>query len=128
LLDRRGSSIYKGRPPFSIFGIGPYSFAPWKVAISGFYKRLNFQQVGPLQGRPVVFDDTCYFLACSSEEESRRVVELLNSNVARDFYRAFVFWDAKRPITAELLQRLSLPGLARALNTEPLALVLSEYT
>ncbi len=30
-LARRRSSIYKGRPPFSIFGIGDYSFQPWKV-------------------------------------------------------------------------------------------------
>ena len=47
-LDRRGSSIYRGRPRFSIFGVGEYTFAPWKVAISGFYKRLAFKVVGVL--------------------------------------------------------------------------------
>ena len=30
---RRKSSIYHGQPPFALFGIGPYSFAPFKVAI-----------------------------------------------------------------------------------------------
>ncbi|MFQ5717396.1 MAG: N-6 DNA methylase, partial [Nitrospinales bacterium] len=35
-LDRRASSIYNKRPRFSVFGVGPYTFAPWKVAISGF--------------------------------------------------------------------------------------------
>ena len=34
----RKSSIYRGQPPFAMFGIGPYSFAPHKVAISGLHK------------------------------------------------------------------------------------------
>lgn len=40
LLDKRRSSIYKNRPRFSIFGVGSYSFSPWKVALSGLYKKL----------------------------------------------------------------------------------------
>jgi hypothetical protein len=127
-LDDRTSSIYKKQPRYSIFGVGPYSFAPWKVAISGFYKKLTFKVVGPLEGRPVVLDDTCYFLPCHNEEEARCVGELLNSAIAGEFYRAFVFWDTKRPITVELLRRLDLNAVARALNvpTKTLA-VLSEY-
>ncbi|OQX75156.1 MAG: hypothetical protein B6D61_10990, partial [Bacteroidetes bacterium 4484_249] len=34
----RKSNIYKGKPLFSIFGIGDYSFKNYKVAISGLYK------------------------------------------------------------------------------------------
>jgi hypothetical protein len=45
-LSRRASSIYRNRPPFSIFGVGEYSFSPWKVAISGLYKKLEFSVVG----------------------------------------------------------------------------------
>jgi hypothetical protein len=112
LLDGRASAIYKGRPRFAIFGVGPYSFAPWKVAISGFYKTLTFRTVGPVRNKPVVLDDTGYFLACENEEEARAVAALLNGEVAQEFFRAFVFWDAKRPITAELLQRLDLSALA----------------
>ena len=41
-LDQRKSSIYKGKPRFSIFGVGDYTFAPWKVAISGLYKTIHF--------------------------------------------------------------------------------------
>jgi len=118
LLDKRRSSIYKNRPRFSIFGIGPYSFAPWKVAISGLYKRLGFVQVPPFQGRPVVFDDTCYFFPCQSEEECHALHELVTSEPAREFLSAFVFWDAKRPITARLLNLLDLAALARVLGKE----------
>lgn len=113
LLNRRKSSIYRGRPPFSVFGVGEYSFAPWKVAVSGLYKRLSFVAVGPVEGRPVLFDDTVYFWPTSEEAEARRLSALLGGPAAADFFKAFAFWDAKRPITARLLDRLDLEALAR---------------
>ncbi len=118
-LDRRASAIYRGRPAFSIFGVGDYTFAPWKVAISGLYKRLCFTVIGPHAGQPVVFDDTCYFLACATEAEARCLAGLLDAEPAREFYASQVFWDAKRPITTELLRRLDLAKLA-ALLGQPL--------
>jgi len=118
LLDKRKSSIYKNRPPFSVFGVGPYTFAPWKVAISGLYKKLEFVQVPPFRGRPVVLDDTCYFFPCKSEEECDLLYELVMSDPARAFWSAFIFWDAKRPITAQLLNLLDLIALARVLGKE----------
>ncbi|MDN5273691.1 SAM-dependent DNA methyltransferase [Chloroflexus sp. MS-CIW-1] len=118
LLDKRKSSIYKNRPPFSVFGVGPYTFAPWKVAISGLYKKLEFVQVPPFRGRPVVLDDTCYFFSCASEEECDFLYELVMSDPARAFWSAFIFWDAKRPITAQLLNLLDLIALARVLGKE----------
>ncbi len=119
LLDRRGSSIYRGRPRFSVFGVGDYTFAPWKVAISGFYKDLQFTVVGPYAGKPVVLDDTCYFVPCRSEEEAHYVASLLNSPPAREFYSATIFWDAKRPVTVETLERLDLSALAIELGSLP---------
>lgn len=118
LLDKRRSSIYKNRPRFSVFGVGPYSFAPWKVAISGLYKKPEFVQVSPFQERPVVLDDTCYFFPCYSEEECNSLYELVMSDPAREFWSALIFWDAKRPITAQLLNLLDLVHLARLLGKE----------
>ena len=115
-FDGRASSIYRNRPRFSVFGVGAYSFAPWKVAISGFYKRLAFRCVGPVADKPVVFDDTCYFLPCRSAQDARLLLALLNSETAKGFFRSFVFWDAKRPITAQLLASLDLGRLAQAMG------------
>ena len=112
LLNRRASSIYRRRPPFSVFGVGGYSFAPWKIAISGFYQKLAFFAVGPRKGKPVVLDDTSYFLACRTADEAEFLASLLNSPTAKSFYGAFVFWDSKRPITVELLRRLDIRRLA----------------
>jgi hypothetical protein len=105
-FERRKSSIYRGRAPFAMFGIGGYTFAPWKVAIAGLAKQLAFRVVGPHGGKPVVLDDTCYLVACDGEAEARELCARLSSEPAREFYEAFVFWDAKRPITSDLLRRL----------------------
>jgi len=118
LLDRRASSVYRNRPRFSIFGVGNYSFAHWKVAISGFYKQLDFTVLGPYEGKPVVLDDTCYFIACRTKKEAFFIAELLNSDIAKDFFSAFIFWDEKRPITVNILKKLDLLTLARKLGKE----------
>lgn len=118
LLDRRASSIYRGRPRFSVFGVGDYTFAPWKVAVSGFYKKLAFTIVPPFEGRPVVLDDTAYFLPCQAQDEAFYLSSLLNSEKSKDFFSAFIFWDSKRPITVDVLRRLDLLALARDLGSE----------
>jgi methylase of polypeptide subunit release factors len=115
-FDRRGSSIYRGKPRFSIFGVGPYSFAPWKIAISGFYKKLLFTKIGPVDGKPVMMDDTIYFLACGSEGEADFLLKALTSSDASEFYRSMINWDEKRPVTAEVLKRLSIEKLAMRLG------------
>ena len=108
----RKSSIYKEGTPFALFGIGDYTFAPWKVAISGLHHHPRFVLVPPCQGKPVLFDDTCYFLSFSDEEEARVVADILNSGPSRALLEALMFDDAKRPITVELLQRLNLGAIA----------------
>jgi len=120
-LNGRKSSIYKGQPPFAIFGVGEYTFAPWKVAISGLYKRLEFAVLGPHGRQPVLVDDTCYFLPFASEADARRAGLALQSELAQDFFRGRVFWDAKRPISKAILQALDLGRLVRALGLGEMA-------
>jgi hypothetical protein len=114
-LDGRRSSIYRNQPRFAVFGLGEYSFAPWKVAISGLYKRAAFTLVGPDdQGRPTLLDDTCYFLGFPDEPAATAACWLLRSDPARAVLSAFTFWDSKRPITKQVLDHLDLRALARA--------------
>ncbi len=115
-LDSRKSSIYQNRPRFSMFGIGAYSFAPWKVAISGLYNTFRFVVISPEAGRPVMLDDTCYSIACRSKEESCIIADLLNSDISQRFLRSLVFLDSKRPITTDVLRRISFVGLAHCLG------------
>jgi len=118
-FEKRASSIYRNKPQFSIFGVGPYSYSPWKVAICGLYKRLCFVCVGPVADKPVLFDDTVYFLPAASQQQAEFMVQLLASKPAAEFLGSMVSWDDKRPITADLLRRLNIRQLARVLGREP---------
>ncbi len=108
----RKSSIYRAAVPFALFGIGPYAFTPWKVAVSGLHSSARFHAIPPVDGRPVFFDDTCYFLSFQSADEAQLVAEILNSSACQQFISCLVFTDAKRPITVDLLQRLDMSALA----------------
>ena len=118
VLDRRQSIIYRKRSRFSVFGVGEYTFSPWKVAISGFYKNCRFEVIGRYQKKPVLLDDTCYFIPCSSEKEAFFVCSLLNSDLVKRFLHTLVFFDAKRPITIDVLNRVDLKRVAERLGSE----------
>jgi hypothetical protein len=111
-FEARKSSIYRGRMPFALFGIGGYAFAPWKVAVSALHRTARFQVLGPCQTKPVFFDDTCNYLPFEDEASARLVAELLNSAPCQQFLRSLIFTGSKRPITVELLQRLNLSVIA----------------
>jgi hypothetical protein len=108
----RKSSIYKGRVPFALFGIGEYAFAPWKVAVSGLHRPALFQVVGPFRDKPVFLDDTCNYLPFENAASARLVAEVLNSAPCQRFLQSLIFSGSKRPITVELLQRLNLIAIA----------------
>ncbi len=118
LLDRRKSIIYKKRPRFSIFGIGDYSFAPWKVAVSGLYKNIKFSVLGSVEGKAILVDDTCYFISCREKAEAECLCSLLNSDMAHRFFRSLVFFDSKRPVNMDVLKRLDLCKLAEHLGRD----------
>lgn len=107
-FERRKSSIYKGKPPFSIFGIGDYSFAKYKVAVSGMYKRTTFSLVLPENEKPLMLDDTCYFIGFDNLEDAQIAQKILNSPLVQNFLKALIFPDAKRPITKSVLMRIDL--------------------
>ncbi|ACB51630.1 hypothetical protein cce_2280 [Crocosphaera subtropica ATCC 51142] len=106
-LDKRASRIYKKNPQFSIFGIGEYSFYPWKIAICGLYKKLDFKLFHLIQNKPVMFDDTVYFISFKEENEATKMLDILNSPKIIDFYSSLIFWDEKRPIKSSILNCLN---------------------
>ena len=120
IFERRKSSIYDEQPPFTIFGIGDYSFAPYKIGISGFHKIPRFRAIGPVDGRPVMLDDTCYFIPCYTAKNAALLASILNDPLCLDFINSTIFSDAKRPITKKLLQRIDLTSLFKVIDRQTL--------
>ncbi len=122
-FHKRKSSIYNNKPDFSIFGIGAYSFSPYKVAISGLYKTFTFSLILPFNNKPLMLDDTCYFLGFDNLEFATYTTILLNADKTKELLQAITFSDAKRIFTKDILMRIDLYKLATqfsdfALQTE----------
>ena len=107
-MDSRKSSIYKNAPRFSMFGIGKYSFQPYKVVVSGFYLPARFVVVSEYQGKPILIDDTCYSLSFDEEWKAYLICALLNHPKVSQFLASITFSDSKRPVTKGLLERIKL--------------------
>jgi hypothetical protein len=112
----RGSSIYKDKPDFMLFGVGDYSVAPFKVAVSGFYKQPVFTVLEPGDGgQPPLVDDTCYLLPFDNLRDAERTADYLNGEAVRGFLASITDSTAKRPFTKDILGRISLlDGMASA--------------
>jgi len=113
-FDKRKSSIYKDKPSFSIFGIGDYSFAPYKVAISGLYKSTHFTLVSPSNSKPIMLDDTCYFIGFENLKMAEIAHYLVNSELVQKFLKSIIFSDSKRSINKDTLMRIDF---ARAFDS-----------
>jgi hypothetical protein len=124
-FDGRKSSIYINKPPFSIFGIGDYSFKPYKVAISGMYKTFHFTLIMPQENKPVMLDDTCYLLGFDYLEFAVYTLILLNSDTTMQFLKSITFADAKRTFTKDVLMRIDLLELAKKINQQDIIIELN---
>lgn len=117
-FDKRKSVIYSGAPRFSIFGIGDYSFSEYKVAISGFYKKPLFSLV--YNGKPMMLDDTCYFLSFNNYRNAYITMLILNSELVQQFLKDIAFLDSKRPYTKKILKRIDIKKCINELSYEDL--------
>lgn len=111
-FSSRKSSIYKGKDRFSIFGIGDYSFKPYKIVVSSLYKTIKFILASQLDEKPIMVDDTCYQLDFDNLEEANNILSAINSEEINHLLQSLVFKDAKRVVTKSLLMRLDLVQLS----------------
>jgi hypothetical protein len=106
----RGSSIYRGKDDFMLFGVGSYTLAPFKVAVSGFYKEPCFRVLDPDENsRPPLVDDTCYMLPFDDRANAEAVASYLNGRSVQSFLASIADRTAKRPYTKEILGRIAVP-------------------
>jgi methylase of polypeptide subunit release factors len=113
-FTKRKSVIYKKAPIFGMFGIGDYSFSKYKVGISGFYKNPRFALISA--DKPIMMDDTCYFLSFNGFEQAYVMMLLLNSDPVQQFIKSISFIDSKRPYTKKVLDRIDFRKCLQAIS------------
>lgn len=116
LFSARKSSIYKDRHPFTVFGIGEYTHARYKVAIAGLYPEPVFRILKP-EPRPVALDDTGYMLATDSHREALYLLAILSMDETRDFLRAISSPTDKRRFSKDVLSRVLIPPFSACPET-----------
>ena len=119
-FQNRKSSIYQGSPQFSMFGIGDYSYSQYKVGVSGFYKRPMFSVLYSEDNKPVMTDDTSYFICFNSFDMAYIAMLLLNSKQVQNFLLSIAFQDAKRPFTKKVLERIDFNKITESLSVSDL--------
>lgn len=125
-FNKRKSSIYRNSPVFSMFGIGDYSYSKYKVGVSGFYKKPMFSVLSSPDGKPVMTDDTSYFICFDSYDMAYVAMLILNSERVQKFLKSIVFLDSKRPYTKKVLSRLDFSKICKVLTYSDLKS--TEYT
>lgn len=120
LFEDRKSSIYRGAPPFSMFGVGDYSYSKYKVGVSGFYKQPLFSVLFSDDEKPVMTDDTSYFICFDNYDMAYVAMLLLNSAKVQGFLTSIAFLDAKRPYTKKVLERIDFDKIVDSVTLEEL--------
>ena len=120
LFKKRKSVIYKKAPDFAMFGVGDYSYSPYKVAISGFYKKPVFSVLFSDNGKPVMLDDTCYFICFDNFNDAYVAMLYLNNERVQRFLEGISFKDSKRPYTKKVLIRIDFNKIVENISLEEL--------
>lgn len=119
-FENRKSSIYRSAPPFSMFGVGEYSYSRYKVGVSGFYKRPLFSLLYSDDEKPVMTDDTSYFICFDRFDMAYVAMLLLNSEKVQSFLASIAFLDAKRPYTKKVLERIDFRKIVHHISIRDL--------
>ncbi|MFW9922298.1 MAG: hypothetical protein ACFFDW_03305 [Candidatus Thorarchaeota archaeon] len=126
-FQKRKSSIYQKRSPFAIFGIGKYSFKPFKVAIASMYQQPIFSFIDSTGNKPALFDDTCYYLGFDNYNEAVFICSILNSEINRAFLESIVFYDSQRIYNKEILMRIELEKIIAETSFENVLEIWEKY-
>ena len=85
--------IERGAPFYSMFGVGPYSLASFRVVWGGqVAPALNVSVCGLDEGeRSILNDQTAYLIPFDNEAEAHYLAALLNSSPVRLFYSCLAY-------------------------------------
>jgi hypothetical protein len=70
----------------------------------------------PESEKPIMLDDTCYFLGFDSLSNAIFVWAILNSGRVQQLLATLTFLDAKRPYTKDILMRICIDKVAKDMS------------
>jgi len=103
--DKTGTVVDTG-PFYSMFDVGDYTFAPWKVVWRYVASDFIVAVTGSREGKPVVPNEKLMLVPCETAEEAFYLGGVLNSSPLRFVVRAFF---VETQIAPHVIGRLNIP-------------------
>ena len=114
LRERRSRGISdmlkKGAPFYTMFAVGTYTFAPWKVVWRYVASDFIVAVAEPHNGRPVVPNEKLMLVSCGGDQEAHYLCATLNSSPIRLAVRGFF---VETQIAPHVIERLRIPRFDR---------------
>ena len=102
----KNNRIVETGPFYSMFDVGPYTFAPWKVVWREQASTMTASVVSPKNGKPVMPDHKLMLVDCASEDEACFVCACLNSSVGQ---MVAVSYAVEIQMTPHILEHIRIP-------------------
>ena len=110
LRERRSRGVSdmlkQGAPFYTMFAVGDYTFAPWKVVWRYVASDFIVAVTGSREGKPVVPNEKLMLVPCETAEEAFYLGGVLNSSPLRFVVRAFF---VETQIAPHVIGRLNIP-------------------
>jgi hypothetical protein len=103
--DKNGRIVETG-PFYSMFDVGTYTFAPWKVVWRYVASDFIVAVAEPHNGRPVVPNEKLMLVSCGGDQEAHYLCATLNSSPIRLAVRGFF---VETQIAPHVIERLRIP-------------------
>jgi SAM-dependent methyltransferase len=105
----RGGKVTETGPFYSMFDVGDYTFAPWKVVWPNIAAQLNAAVISESNGKIVVPQHIVTLVACESKEEAHYICALINSQCANFAARAYSQEGGKSFGDPHILEHIRIP-------------------
>jgi hypothetical protein len=102
----KNNRIVETGPFYSMFNVGPYTFAPWKVVWRYVASDFIVAVAEPYNGRLIVPNEKLMLVACENDQEAHYLCATLNSSPIRLAVRGFF---VETQIAPHVIERLCIP-------------------
>jgi hypothetical protein len=116
LRERRSRGVSdmlkEGAPFYTMFAVGTYTFAPWKVVWTRL-ARIEAAVVGLHEGKPIVPQETVTLVECSSANEAHYICALVNSSPFQFAAISYSQEGGKSMGSMHILEHIRIPRFDR---------------
>ncbi|MCS6908534.1 MAG: hypothetical protein RML93_11730, partial [Anaerolineales bacterium] len=105
----RGGKVIETGPFYSMFDVGDYTFARWKVVWPNIASKLSAAVISESNGKVIVPQHIVTLVACESEGEAHYICALINSLCANFAARAYSQEGGKSFGDPHILEHIRIP-------------------